>query len=926
MTRLRGGALRALATLALAAALIGSEGCPTGSPVNQAPTLGGVSVPSPALVGDPVTASGEISDADGQVKLRVEWGDGTSDESELGAARTQAFSHVLTSAGTFTVTLTAIDDAGQASSAQTASITVTNSLPTLGTLSVSRGRTAGETFGVITQIADRENRVKLRVDWGDGVVDETELGNSRTLTITHVFTASGTFAVTFTAIDDVGQASEPQTVQVTIPPADDPNVNQPPTLGAVAVDPAAQVGQIVTASAELLDAENQVKLHVDWGDGNSDESGLGLSRTQSLTHQYGAAGTFTVTFTAVDDDGQTSAPSTAQTTIAPFSGNNQPPTLGTVSVTPQADFGQSVTATADLVDTENEVKLRINWGDGATQDSPLGASRTQSLTHLYAKDGTFTVTFTAVDGADQASASKTAETTILPTDQITSTANSITTSDGGVRNDPEGIAAPAAVTRITWRDSRDAPRTLVLGPYLYQYDFTFDDNTQVVARSANDDAYGHPGFGYVVSHNNQNGNSPLGKLNVPSSVTTTVFTGAHHAIHRVELLYDRDKELDGKGIKIPVIIEWLVATGRDHPVWAVTWRTGQAVNPNNADFDVYRMDVRGPYGSLNFDGAADKNSGDAIGGVAWGDFGLRFTTTDAELTLNSPWTYNTPNTVNFTHTWTKTTNAEMGIVQTRPLDKEMGYPDRVVGHERGSTSADNYPDKGNCNAFGDNRNYVMPCINGWPYQLMNYDWSGAKLPEDATGTKLIAWGSPYGWLGASSFKVFDGSAADGRGDRSYATFIVLGPRCRFTNGVCDQPGDVALTINEVEALAAADISNIGPGFLVDELPKGPGAEQVKTVNEGYNDTYAAYYVHANINQARFTFTPAAGLPVPNPVFVVQNYTTTARPKITVDGNAVSVNSGAADSGAFVSLNTATDELWVTLNRTVTAATEIDIVP
>ena len=58
---------------------------------------------------------------------------------------------------------------------------------------------------------------------------------------------------------------------------------------------------------------------------------------------------------------------------------------------------------------------------------------------------------------------------------------------------------------------------------------------------------------------------------------------------------------------------------------------------------------------------------------------VAITTTDAPLTLNSPWTYNTLNTVCFTQAWTANENAEMGIVQTRVADKQMGYQDRVVG-------------------------------------------------------------------------------------------------------------------------------------------------------------------------------------------------------------------------------------------------------
>ena len=64
--------------------------------------------------------------------------------------------------------------------------------------------------------------------------------------------------------------------------------------------------------------------------------------------------------------------------------------------------------------------------------------------------------------------------------------------------------------------------------------------------------------------------------------------------------------------------------------------------------------------------------------------------------------------------WTAATNAEMGIVQSRSTDKEMGYQDRVVGRERGGTSLQNYPDKSDCTGWADPRNYIMPCVAGWP--------------------------------------------------------------------------------------------------------------------------------------------------------------------------------------------------------------------
>jgi hypothetical protein len=280
----------------------------------------------------------------------------------------------------------------------------------------------------------------------------------------------------------------------------------------------------------------------------------------------------------------------------------------------------------------------------------------------------------------------------------------------------------------------------------------------------------------------------------------------------------------------------------------------------------------------------------------------------------------------FTQVWTANDNAEMGIVQTRVADKAMGYQDRVVGRERGHTSSETYLDKGNCtDSGGDNRTYTVPCIGGWPYQLMNFDWdaTASKPAHEATGTKLIAWGSPYGWLGASSFNLFDYSAtADGRGDRSYATFIVLGPKSRFDRGN-DQAGDVGITIKAVEAFNAATLSNVNPGSLVTQVAKGPGATQMKNITNGYNDSYTTYCLNASDNQVGFAFTPAAGTFVKNPIFVVQNYTARQLPRITVNGNPIMVNIGA-DADAFVSLNAATNELWVTLNATISTTIGVQI--
>ena len=44
--------------------------------------------------------------------------------------------------------------------------------------------------------------------------------------------------------------------------------------------------------------------------------------------------------------------------------------------------------------------------------------------------------------------------------------------------------------------------------------------------------------------------------------------------------------------------------------------------------------------------------------------------------------------------------------------------------------------------------------------------------------------------------------------------------------------------------------------------------------------------------------------------------------MSVDGVAITVNAGTKASEAFLSIDTTANELWLTLNRTVTVATDI----
>jgi hypothetical protein len=64
--------------------------------------------------------------------------------------------------------------------------------------------------------------------------------------------------------------------------------------------------------------------------------------------------------------------------------------------------------------------------------------------------------------------------------------------------------------------------------------------------------------------------------------------------------------------------------------------------------------------------------------------------------------------------------------------------------------------------------------------------------------------------------------------------------------------------------------------------------------------------------------------VAKPIFVVRSYVAPVVPQVSVGGVPVSANDGTAQSGAFVFLDTARNELWMTLNQTVSTPVDVHV--
>jgi hypothetical protein len=442
--------------------------------------------------------------------------------------------------------------------------------------------------------------------------------------------------------------------------------------------------------------------------------------------------------------------------------------------------------------------------------------------------------------------------------------------------DPATIAPGTSVSGylsdlVTWRDARCLPRTAALvhndvrdpsghyGGLVRRFTYEVGGGTRTV-ESNND---GHPGFGEVVNHFDSSATISSGH----AGTYETLLSGPHHVIHAYHWRY----AIQGHDVNITV--HWFFATGRDHPVYAITFDlTGV---PEGA----VRADTRSPYGDVQWDGGGST----PVSGVGWGDR-YRFSSLGAPVSMASGWTYEDPNRVPYVIEWTVAPDAEMGLVQTETNE------DHAAGgywfYSAWGTRDGDGP---------------MPEDWNWTYQLNQYE-----LPfPGGNVSKRLAWGMNYGAVGESAYSVYgDDGTASGWPYQSYATFVVLGAHSESA---------VFSQVSDVEALVDARVS-ARTGSVVARGPGGVGrTDDVARAIPGYDPRYGTFELRAAANAVALTLTPSA--PIHWPILEIHDWTAGAPSHVTVNGTAAATAS---------TVDTATDTLWLTVAVDVTAATEIAV--
>ncbi|MFL5402590.1 MAG: PKD domain-containing protein [Gemmatimonadales bacterium] len=197
----------AVSTVVLAAAwACGGDG---GNVQPNTPPVANFTAPA-CTAGNPCTFASTSTDADGTITA-THW-DFADDQT---SADGTSVAHLFAAAGTFNVTLTVTDNAGD-KNAKTLGVVVTAAtpvnVPPVASFTVPTcAATAACTFTSTSTDADG-TVVSAHWDFGD----QTSMDG---LSVDHTYSAAGTFNVTLTVTDDKGAASTPVTQAVTVNPA-----------------------------------------------------------------------------------------------------------------------------------------------------------------------------------------------------------------------------------------------------------------------------------------------------------------------------------------------------------------------------------------------------------------------------------------------------------------------------------------------------------------------------------------------------------------------------------------------------------------------------------------------------------------------------------------------------------------------------------
>jgi PKD repeat protein len=252
--------------------------------------------PAPAYAGHPVTFDGSASTAatGGKVVSYI-WNFG--DSTPPTTTSTPTTTHTYAASGSYTATLTVVDDQGTDSQPASHAVRIAVDRPTAQFTVKPATTTPGKTVafnGSASKDPDGDSIAAYQWSFGDGTTLTTA-----SATTTHIYNAIGTFKPTLTVLDSRGNPSTTVTRTVTI--------KAPPgkPIGSFTFSPAHPViGQTVTFNASTSTDPNGFPItSYRWSWGDAVYPTPPVTATPIATHAYSHSGTFIVRLVVTDSHG-----------------------------------------------------------------------------------------------------------------------------------------------------------------------------------------------------------------------------------------------------------------------------------------------------------------------------------------------------------------------------------------------------------------------------------------------------------------------------------------------------------------------------------------------------------------------------------------------------------------------------------------------
>jgi PKD repeat protein len=412
---------------------------------------------------------GSLSDAganDAPWNVTVNWGDSSVPTTFTTVTQGNLSQpHSFAQAGTYTVTVTVTNSAGEIQTS-TQRFVVGIVSPTL-TVSpanqlLNTGVSNNVSLGSFGDSGLNDGPWTVTVNWGDSTANTTFTTTSQgALNQVHSFAQSGTYTVNLTVINAAGgSVSASETVIVS--PINTSAIQLLPPVGQTVVT--TNFSNISLGSfSDSATNDAPWTVTVSWGDLTPNRTTFTVSTpgALSLTHLYANAGTYPLGVTVTNSVGASASITSSITAITPTTipAVTAPTTIQTLTqgISGNVNFGSF----SDTNTNSPYWIVNVNWGDSNVDTFGVTSPQTLALHHVYANPGTYIVSETVTNTVGK-SGSATFGVTVVPlvgAPNVMSAANSQTLNRGiaGMVNlgslSDSGVNDGPWTVNVSWGDS-----------------------------------------------------------------------------------------------------------------------------------------------------------------------------------------------------------------------------------------------------------------------------------------------------------------------------------------------------------------------------------------------------------------------------------------------------------------------------------------